>query len=203
MASLMAGAGVANAQCATGDCGSAYQYQSSRADATLYQSPCATEDCVQQVRSGPSVLNRLAFEAASVVGAVGTVVRPQSRDAVLTSDYGAAAFAERLHRSRGLYHDRGFRGPEVVYKSPGVTATNEAAIAAWLRSKRGHKELIESGKITAISCVGTACVGRGAPLATRQRTTTRSAPDDRRFLRRLSLRDRTPVMFTRGLCCRR
>lgn len=81
-----------------------------------------------------------------------------------SGDFGALVFARKLDRSRFLYHDRYFNGPEVVFKSSGV-ATQEMAVAAWLKSKKGHRELLQSGAITAIRCSGSACVGRGAPLA--------------------------------------
>jgi hypothetical protein len=79
------------------------------------------------------------------------------------SDCAAAdigSFASSLNSSGRLYHDSGFSGPEVVYRSSGL-ATRQEAIAAWMRSRAGHRELIESGSITQIVCVGNVCVGRG------------------------------------------
>lgn len=109
-----------------------------------------------------------------------------SPDAALTSgDLGALAFARKLDRSRFLYHDRFFNGPEVVFKSSGV-ATREMAIATWLKSREGHRELIQSGAITVIQCSGRACVGRGAPLARAASAATATAANTvRRVVRPL------------------
>lgn len=74
---------------------------------------------------------------------------------------GARAFAARLNASGGLYHDPGFSGPEVVYRSHGFAATRENAWLAWQQSRAGHAELVNSGQITDVQCVGEVCVGRG------------------------------------------
>ena len=87
------------------------------------------------------------------------------------ADTGAEAFARRMNASGRLFHDRSFRGPEVVFRSSGP-ATKAVAVAAWLRSRAAHRELIQSGAITEIACVGNVCVGRGS--VTTVRTTTRN-----------------------------
>lgn len=73
---------------------------------------------------------------------------------------GAYEYAQQMNRSGAFRHDPGFRGAEVIYRSSG-TATPEAARAAWLQSRAGHRELLLSGSITDIQCVGNVCVGRG------------------------------------------
>jgi hypothetical protein len=65
-------------------------------------------------------------------------------------------FANQLHRSGRLYHDPGYSGYEVVYRSSGI-ATREAAIAAWQRSP-AHSRILP--RITSIHCSGNVCVGR-------------------------------------------
>jgi uncharacterized protein YkwD len=73
---------------------------------------------------------------------------------------GAYEYAQQMNRSGAFRHDPGFRGAEVIYQSSGM-ATPEAARAAWLQSRAGHRELLLSGAITDIQCVGNVCVGRG------------------------------------------
>ncbi|MFN5947249.1 MAG: hypothetical protein ACK43N_02005 [Pirellulaceae bacterium] len=73
---------------------------------------------------------------------------------------GAYEYAQQMNRSGAFRHDPGFRGAEVIYRSSGM-ATPEAARAAWLQSRAGHRELLLSGAITDIQCVGNVCVGRG------------------------------------------
>jgi len=90
------------------------------------------------------------------------------------AQFGAGEFAARLAASGRLHHDGAFHGPEVVYMSSGV-ATQEAAVSSWMLSRAGHRELLVSGAITEIACVGNACVGRGAPTVSRSVTRTRQS----------------------------
>lgn len=94
---------------------------------------------------------------------------------------GAREFAARLDSSRAFYHDRSYGGAEVIYRSSGV-ATPEAARASWLGSQKGHRELLLSGSITDVQCVGGVCVGRGP--ATTSKTVTRSRSVTRGWFRR-------------------
>lgn len=77
-------------------------------------------------------------------------------------DLGARQFASQLSSSRGIFHDRSFRGAEVVFKSSGVAT--EAEAMAWWQNSPGHASLINAGAITSIQCSGSACVGRGPGL---------------------------------------
>jgi uncharacterized protein YkwD len=71
---------------------------------------------------------------------------------------GATQYAAVLNNRRGLRHDRSYNGAEVVYRSSGP-ATQEMAVASWMNSP-GHRNLLQSGAITSIACVGNVCVGR-------------------------------------------
>lgn len=66
------------------------------------------------------------------------------------------SFAYRMHMSGRLYHDPGYRGPEVVFRSSG-RATQAQAMAAWRRS-RPHAALLP--RIRTVHCYGNVCVGR-------------------------------------------
>lgn len=79
------------------------------------------------------------------------------------SSTGAAQFAADLNDRGALFHDRQFRGAEVLYQSSGP-ATPTAAHAAWQNSP-GHRRLVNSGQITDVACVGNVCVGRGSSTA--------------------------------------
>lgn len=85
---------------------------------------------------------------------------------------GAASFAARLNDRGALFHDRAFNGPEVVYRSS-QPATEADALAAWYKSP-GHRQLVASGKITEIECVGHVCVGRGAGYSTAENQPVRN-----------------------------
>lgn len=100
------------------------------------------------------------------------------------ADTGALAFARQLHFEGGLRHDRGFVGPEVVYRSS-WKATKADAIQGWLRSRIGHRELYLAGKITDIQCYGNVCVGRGQGAVTSSTSRTRTTVATRsRWFRR-------------------
>ena len=117
------------------------------------------------------------------------------------SQTGAYEFAVRMNSSGGLYHDPGFSGPEVVYRSSGM-ATPAAAHSAWQRS-RGHARLVNAGLITDVQCVGNVCVGRGAgtqSTVARSRTVSRSG---RRFVGRLLGRLRSVGAVRSRRLCRR
>lgn len=101
---------------------------------------------------------------------------------LVKADTGAEAFAGTMNASGRLYHDRSFRGPEVVFRSSGL-ASRSMAMAAWLKSRAGHRELIQSGAITEIACVGNVCVGRGASTSVRTVTTVTTSTRKRWFSR--------------------
>lgn len=91
-------------------------------------------------------------------------------------DLGSTGFAAHLNATNRFHHADGYHGAEVIYRSSGV-ATEQAAIAKWMRSRDGHRELLQSGAITEISCVGGVCVGRGPAMrsSTVSRTYTRNS----------------------------
>lgn len=99
----------------------------------------------------------------ALVAIVLVPVAAVAQDVVCNGEFcstGARAFAGQLNSGGGLYHDPGFVGAEVVYRSSGP-ASPAAAHAAWQRSP-GHRRLVNSGAITDVQCVGNVCVGRGS-----------------------------------------
>ena len=76
---------------------------------------------------------------------------------------GSMEFAAELHNAGRLYHDRNFRGPEVVFMAFNQTATPEMA-HKWWQNSPPHARLINADLIIEVQCYGSAAVGRGMPL---------------------------------------
>lgn len=72
---------------------------------------------------------------------------------------GTEEYAIRLNQGRGLRHDPGWKGAEVIYRSSGVA--NEAEARRWWMNSPSHRRLLVSGAIQQVVCVGSVCVGRG------------------------------------------
>lgn len=77
---------------------------------------------------------------------------------------GAGLYAARLNAGRIFRHDPAFQGAEVIYKSSGEAT--EAEARQWWMNSPAHRQLLVSGAIQEIACVGGVCVGRSAQAVT-------------------------------------